>query len=641
VQDITDRVRAAESLRRSEERLRQATEVARVGIFDHDHRTGEIYWSQRQREICGYDADAPVTLSDLTRLVHPDDHPTVDAALQRAHDPAGDGTWGIEYRIVRPDGAVRSLMSRAQTTFEGAGAARRPVRTVGAAVDVTELRQADEAMRIKDEAIATSLTPIAMTDGEGRLVYVNPAFVHAWGYESEHEILGRSFTDFADAAAATTLLQSLTRQGTVRGEIVARRKDGSTFDIVLSANAVYDTHGRVTNLMGSFMDVTESKRLQAQLLQAQKMESVGRLAGGIAHDFNNLLTVIKGYADLGRVDLDPKDPLYDNFDQVSAAAESAASLTRQLLAFSRKQIIDPQALDLNVVLAGVEKMLPRLLGEDVVLRVVPGAGVGTVRFDRGQCEQILINLAVNARDAMPDGGTLTIETHRIALDESYARTHAGSQAGEYALLTVSDTGVGMDRHVKEHLFEPFFTTKGPGRGTGLGLPMVFGAVAQNGGRIEVYSEIGHGTTFKVYLPCVAEPEQSNVVAEPAGVKGGDESILLVEDDDAVRTFAAQVLRRRGYGVHAFRTGAAALKALDGLPPLHLLVTDVVMPDMNGRTMADRVLERRPGVRVLFVSGYTEHVIVNRGVLAPGVDFLAKPYSVDSLTRRVRELLDRG
>ena len=638
--DISSRMQALESMRQSEERLRQALAVGQFGIFDHDHRGGTIYWSPRQREIYGYGPDDPVTIAGFIGYVHPDDRAWLAASIERAHDPAGDGTWAVEHRIVRPDGATRTLLSRSQTSFEGEGSARRPLRTVGAAIDVTELRAADEMMRIKDHAIASSINAIAITDAAGKIFYVNPAFMRAWGFESEQEVFGLTPLDLAEPVSTAQVLQQIAQAGSYLGELVVQRKDGSRFDILLSAHAMYDQQGRMSFMMGSFLDISAAKRMEAQLLQAQKMETIGRLAGGIAHDFNNLITVMKGNADLALSDLAAGDPLHGSLARIIAAADSAARLTQQLLAFSRKQIIDPQVLDLNDVIRRVQRMLGRLLSENIDLQVFLDADAGNVHFDRGQCEQILLNLAVNARDAMPNGGKLTIETCRVFLDGAYARAHHGAQTGAYVLLAVSDTGVGMAPDVKEHLFEPFFTTKGLGQGTGLGLAMVFGAIAQNGGRIEVYSEEGYGTTFKIYLPRVdlaAEPSDER--AQPIDTRG-DESILLVEDDDAVRHFAVGVLTREGYHVHAFSTGTAALQALGALgEAVDLLLTDVVMADMNGRELAERVQQRQPGLPVLFVSGYTDNVIVQHGVLKPGVEFLAKPYSVNALARRVRKLLD--
>ena len=626
------------SLRESEERLRQAVRVSHIGIFDHDHLTDTIYWSPRQREIYGWDPDAPVTLADFIGLVHPGDAARIAEAVHRAHDPSGDGVWDVEHRIVRRDGSVRWLIARSQTFFDAEG--RRPVRTVGAVIDNTEAKLAEEALRLKDQAIATSLNGVAIADPDGRLVYVNPAFLRLWGCASEAEVLHREPGDLLAPGSAQHILEQLRASGTYQGELLARRKDGTTFEVLVSANAVHDAAGEIVNLMGSFLDVSEAKRLQAQLLHAQKMESVGRLAGGIAHDFNNLLTVIKGYLELAMSGLHPRDPLYLDLAEANTAADSAAGLTQQLLAFSRKQIINPQVLSLNDVVTRVQKMLPRLLGEDIELRTVLAPALGQVRFDPGQSEQILINLAVNARDAMPAGGALTIETTNTSFDSAYAREHAEVEPGDYVMLAVSDTGSGMSDDVKAHLFEPFFTTKGPGRGTGLGLAMIFGAVSQNGGRIEVYSEVGHGTTFRIYLPRV---HQAAVQAWPeprAALWRGVETILLVEDDEAVRSLAVRVLARHGYTVHAFRDGASAVHAVGGMTePLHLLITDVIMPEMNGPAMAQRLRELRPGVKVLFTSGYTENVIVHHGVLAEGVEFLPKPYSPESLARRVREVLD--
>jgi two-component system cell cycle sensor histidine kinase/response regulator CckA len=623
--DITERKRAEEALRESEERLRQAVRVSHIGIFDHDHLTDTIYWSPRQREIYGWDADAPVTLADFIGLVHPEDAQRIGEAVRRAHDPSGDGVWDVEHRIIRRDGSVRWLIERSQTFFGGEGAPR-PVRTVGAVIDITEAKLAEQALRLKDLAIATSLNGVAIADPEGRLVYVNPAFLHLWGYAAEAEVLGRRPEELVEPGAALEILEQLRARGAYQGEVLARRRDGTTFEVLISANAVRGADGKLVNLMGSFLDVSEAKRLQAQLLHSQKMESVGRLAGGVAHDFNNLLTVIKGYLELALSGLHPRDPLYHDLSEANTAADSAAALTQQLLAFSRKQIINPQVLSLNDVITRVRKMLPRLLGEDIELRTFLAPALGRVRFDPGQSEQILINLAVNARDAMPEGGRLTIETANTSFD--------------YVMLAVSDTGSGMSDDVKAHLFEPFFTTKGPGRGTGLGLAMIFGAVSQNGGRIEVDSEPGHGTTFKIYLPRVHEAAVEAWPEPRAAQWRGTETILLVEDDEAVRSLAVRVLVQHGYAVHAFRDGTSAMDAVAGMTePLHLLITDVVMPEMNGPAMAQRIKELRPAIRVLFTSGYTDNVIVHHGVLAEGVEFLPKPYSPESLARRVREVLD--
>ncbi|MBI4483969.1 MAG: response regulator [Acidobacteria bacterium] len=386
---------------------------------------------------------------------------------------------------------------------------------------------------------------------------------------------------------------------------------------------------------------SERKKLEEQLRQAQKMEAIGQLTGGIAHDFNNLLTVINGYADLSLARLPEKDPAHKHLEEIRKAGHRAASLTHQLLAFSRQQILEPKVLDLNAIVVEMEKMLRRLIGEDIELACALAPDLGRVKADSGQIEQVIMNLAVNARDAMPQGGKLTIETANVELDEAYARNHVAVRPGAYVLLAVSDTGCGMDKEVQSHLFEPFFTTKEPGEGTGLGLSTVYGIVKQSGGNIWVYSEPGHGATFKIYLPAV---EEVVAVASPEGARplamGGSETILLAEDDEPVRNLARQILEMHGYTVLEAQNGREALeicKRHEG--PIHLMVTDVVMPQMSGRDLADRAAQLRPGIKLLYLSGYTGKAIVQHGVLEPGVAFLQKPFTPDALARKVREVLD--
>jgi PAS domain S-box-containing protein len=419
-----------------------------------------------------------------------------------------------------------------------------------------------------------------------------------------------------------------------------RHADG-TFRWLEGTSANHLADPAIAAVVVNCRDVSERKRMEAQFIQAQKMESIGRLAGGVAHDFNNLLTAIKGNMSLALMDMQPMDPLYEYLISVDRAADSAASLTRQLLAFSRKQIISPKIINLNDVLTHVQRLLVRLIGEDVHLELFVAPDLAQVRFDRSQAEQVLINLAVNARDAMPHGGRLTIETGNVELDEHYCRLHPYVEPGSFVMLAVSDTGVGIRDDVRAHLFEPFFTTKESGSGTGLGLSMVYGAVKQNGGHIEVYSEMGHGATFKVFLPAVHE--QPDVAVEPfVGPRpSGVETIVLVEDEEHVRAIASLMLSRQGYAVHAFADGPSAIAAVETMTDeLHLLITDVVMPRMNGQVLTQRLLELRPTIRVLFTSGYTANVIVHHGVLNQGVEFLPKPYSLERLTRRVREVLDK-
>jgi two-component system cell cycle sensor histidine kinase/response regulator CckA len=385
----------------------------------------------------------------------------------------------------------------------------------------------------------------------------------------------------------------------------------------------------------------ERKQMQEQLRLSQKMEAVGQLAGGIAHDFNNMLTAILGYADLLTNEVGKGSPLLESIGEIRKAGERAASLTRQLLAFSRRQVLEPKVLDLNALVENLENMLRRLIGEDVELVTVLDPGIGRVRADAGQLEQVIVNLAVNARDAMPKGGTLTIETKDVELDEAYAREHISVRPGRYVMLAVSDIGLGMSVETKSHMFEPFFTTKGKGKGTGLGLATVYGIVKQSGGYVWVYSELDLGTSFKIYLPRVeeaAEAEGARRLAEHA--TGGSETVLLVEDEQSVRTLVRRILESYGYTVIEASGAAQALEAArrwEG--PIHLILTDVVMPEMGGSELAPRVAELRPDVRVIFMSGYTDDAILRQGLIAEGGHFLQKPFTPEVLARKVREVLN--
>jgi two-component system cell cycle sensor histidine kinase/response regulator CckA len=388
--------------------------------------------------------------------------------------------------------------------------------------------------------------------------------------------------------------------------------------------------------------VTDRRRLEEQLHQASKMEAVGQLAGGVAHDFNNLLTVITGYGALVADALPPGDPVRELVGEMVRAGERAAGLTRQLLAFSRKQVLSPRVVDLNAVVADTERMLRRLIGADVDLAARLQPNLGRVRADPGQVEQVVMNLAVNARDAMPRGGKLTVETRDVELGEDYCRTHPEARPGPHVLLAVSDTGCGMTEEVRLRIFEPFFTTKGPGKGAGLGLATVFGIVKQSGGSVEVYSEVGVGTTFKVYLPRADAPAAADATGPvQAAVTRGTETLLVAEDEPAVRALTCHVLRSAGYTVLEAETGEEAVRVADRhAGPVHLLVTDVVMPGGGGRELAETLAERHPGARVLFLSGYTADAVVRHGILGERADFLQKPFTPAALARKVREVLDR-
>jgi PAS domain S-box-containing protein len=433
---------------------------------------------------------------------------------------------------------------------------------------------------------------------------------------------------FVDAPA--TLLMGAGSQN-----LLAVRKDGTTFPIEISLRPLTT---EANTVVAAVRDITVRRQLEDQLRQVQKMEAVGRLAGGVAHDFNNILGVILGHSQILLGGMGPNDPRRARVEQIVSASERAAGLTRQLLAFSRRQVFETRVLDLNETIAVVIKMLERLIGEDVGLTFHPGESLGRVRADPTQIEQVLMNLAVNARDAMPDGGRLVIETSNAEIDDGYVRLHAGAAAGRYVCMAVTDTGHGMTKDVQARIFEPFFTTKEPGRGTGLGLATVYGVVKQSEGFIYVYSEPGHGTTFKIYLPAVeGEVERA---AEPPPARRGSETVLLVEDEEGLRELIAELLVENGYHVLAAEHPSKAIETAERYEGvIHLLLTDVVMPQMNGRDLASRVKERRPDVRVLFMSGYTEEAIAHRGVLEAGSSLISKPFTQEALTRKLRDLLD--
>jgi signal transduction histidine kinase/ActR/RegA family two-component response regulator len=433
-------------------------------------------------------------------------------------------------------------------------------------------------------------------------------------------------------------------------EIRLKKKSGEIIWVQIGVAPVVDADNEVIGSVRIHTDITERKRaeetrakLEAQLRQSQKMEAVGTLAGGIAHDFNNLLTAIMGYSGLALDELSPDDPRYNDIQGIQKTAQRAADLTRQLLAFARRQVVEPRVLDLNELILNMGKMLHRLIGEDIELVTLPGPNPGLVKVDPGQFEQVLVNLAINARDAMPNGGKLTIETANVILDLDYIREHAEVIPGEYVMLAVSDNGVGMTEEVKFHIFEPFFTTKEVDRGTGLGLATCFGIVKQSNGHIWVYSEPGQGTTFKVYLPRIDEekPDFPFRHKEFGDLPRGSETVLLVEDEESVRELAARMLRQQGYKLLEAANGNEALQLVQKQPDerIHLVVTDVIMPQMGGKALTDQLKTMRPDIKVLFISGYTDKAVVHHGLLESGIAFLQKPFSPQMLVRKVREVLD--
>ena len=525
---------------------------------------------------------------------------------------------------------------------------------LGVATDITERKRTEQALRDAEERyrLLFESNPQAMWVYDRdtlEFLAVNGAAVIHYGYSRE-EFLSMTIKDIRSEADIAVLLDNLSAESglNLAGTWKHRKKDGTVVDVEIISHPLVFA-GRNAKLVLA-NDITERKRAEdalretaEQLRQSQKLEGIGQLAGGIAHDFNNLLTVINGFCSLAMRGLQAEDPLFGNLKEIKKAGDRATSLTRQLLAFSRRQVLQPKILNLDSVVSDMEKMLRRLIGEHIDLRAVLEPALGSVKADPGQVEQIILNLVVNARDSMPHGGKLTIETDNVYLDEEYVKHHVGAQAGPHVMLAVSDTGRGMDQRTQARIFEPFFTTKEVGKGTGLGLSTVYGIVMQSGGNIWVYSELGRGTTFKIYLPRVDEGAQEyKRTSDLDHTLRGTETILLVEDEEMLRKLAHQTLSMYGYRVLDAANGDEALSlSRQHQGSIQLLLTDVIMPAMSGGEVAGRVLESRPETRVLFMSGYTDDAIVHQGVLDQSANFIQKPFAPDSLARKVREVLDRN
>ena len=646
--DITERKKLEEQFRQAQQRLSHVVSSSPAVLYtvaiSDDQIRGISWMSDNIRDMLGYEATETYGAEWWTAHVHPDDvHPIVDNVH---HDLLGQGVAAYEYRFQHCDGSYRWIRSEIRLVRDEGGKA---IEAVGSWSDITERKEAEEAYGKVQERLNglfnSSSDGMVYTTLDGLILDANNAFCQLTGYCRDELVNMRRYQDitppqFREAEAVR--IESILRTGKPEEyEKEYQRKDGKPVPISLTAFAVKNREGHPVGLAGIVKDITERKQLEEQYRQAQKMEAVGRLAGGVAHDFNNLLTVIMGYSEIYLGKLRPEDPLRIPLTEIHKAGERATGLTRQLLAFSRKQVLMPVVLDLNTIIADLEKMLHRLIGEDVTLTVLAGPDLWQVKADPGQMEQVVMNIIVNARDAMPQGGKLLLETKNVELDAGYAQTHTEAKPGEYILVAISDTGCGMDAAVKARIFEPFFTTKGPTKGTGLGLATVFGIVKQSAGHIEVYSEVGQGTTFKIYLPRDRSGEPialSPRTKEP--VRGGTETILLVEDEEGVRTLAREVLQEHGYTVLDARHGGDALVICETRSqPIDLMITDVVMPHFSGRQLAERLATRQPTMKVMFMSGYTDDAIVHHGVLESGMPFLQKPFAPEALIRKVREVLD--
>jgi two-component system, cell cycle sensor histidine kinase and response regulator CckA len=635
------RRQAEKALRMQALRFRAIIEHSQDGIVLTSREGKTLYMSPAARRIVNAPAGDDV---NAFAFIHPDDRARVaDFRAKLMAQP--NASAAIELRALLPDGSIRWL-----ETF---GTNLLDEQTIQAIVgnfrDVTERKLALDALRASEARFArlseSGIIGIAFADIHGHVHDANDAYLQMLGYSRKDVVSGiAGWTDITppewrevDARA----MEQLKTQGVAPAwEKEMLRTDGSRVPVLVGV-AMLDH----SNCIAFVADLTARKQAEAalrrteeQLRQSQKMQAIGVLAGGVAHDFNNVLSVILGFSEIVLQDLRETDPMRADVHEIRQAGQRAAALTRQLLAFSRQQVIDPKVLDLNGIIKNMDKMLRRIIREDVELTTIPFVGLGRCKSDAGQIEQIVMNLVVNARDAMPDGGRLTIETGNVELDEEYARTHLGVTPGQYVMLAVSDTGTGMDKATQTRIFEPFFTTKEKGKGTGLGLSTVFGIVEQSGGSVWVYSELGTGTTFKVYLPATEDAAEDVTATTAATTLRGNETILLVEDEDQIRHVAKEILQRHGYRVIECRNGGEALLTCEQyIGTIDLLLSDVVMPQMNGKQLADRLASLRPDLKKVFMSGYADGALV--GALAVGSAFLQKPLTPATLLRKVRHVLD--
>ena len=611
-----------------------------IAVVDMEgHR---LYNSPSYNKVLGYTEEELKSSSSFDQI-HADDRNRVrDAATEARATGVGRP---LEYRMRHKDGTWRVLESRASVIRSRSG---EPERLVIVNRDITERKGAEESLRLSESGFRSMVEDapygIYRANIDGKLLRANPALQKILGYEKLEELLNVSlpkdiFRNPSDFNGLKELLEGASEFKDV--EVELKRRDGAPITVRCTGRRVKEEYQGKACFDVFAEDVTERRILERQLRMAGKMEAVGRLSGGIAHDFNNLLGVIIGYSQVLKRRLDSGSDLLDPVVEIEKAGQRATALTRQLLAFSRQQILTPSILNVNELVLDMAKMLPRLLGEDIAISTSLSPELGMVKADQGQIEQVIMNLAVNARDAMPEGGKLRIETANVELDQAYAWQHAGAKPGHYVMLAVIDSGVGIDPDTLSHIFEPFFTTKEVGKGTGLGLATVYGVVKQSGGYIWVDSKPGQGASFQIFLPRVAEPATQITATEPlTEAKGGSETILLVEDSEPLRKLTQSLLESHGFRVLVAQDGDEAMRVeTQHSGKIDLLLTDVVMPGINGRILAEKLLPKQPGMRVLYISGYTDSFVGRHGVLEQGMVLLHKPFTEEVLIRKVRDILD--
>lgn len=648
VVDITERKLTEKQLQLTQARFDEAVRGAQFGIFEHNHvddpRAENVYWSPRLREIFGVSADEPGSARTLLARIPEDDLERLHAAVARAHDPSGTGYYDVEHRYHHPTLGLRWLLTRSSTYFGEVGGRRVPVRTVGAMLDVTARHKSEQEHEQRAEILDATIDFVAIARPDGGLVYLNRAARQFLGVASSADLSGLNLRAVHPPESLRRVweqgIPTAACDGAWQGETEFIRHDGA---VVPMSQVLLAHQGREGQALFSTIarDVSRERQLEENLRQTQKMEAVGRLAGGIAHDFNNILSAILSFAYVAAGDIGDAGKGYFELQEIIEAGKRAAALTQQLLMFSRKQVLRPCIVDVGEILTRLSPMLERLMGEHIHVAVSLDPGALRVKVDPTHLEQVLLNLALNARDAMDNGGRLGIECRRVRVDPDPASSRVDLKPGSYVLIRVSDTGVGMNNETRAHVFEPFFTTKPSGRGTGLGLATVFGIVKQSGGNVYVESDLGLGSVFTAYFPISSEPVSAQPEARTHDPEARAGVILVAEDDLAVRQVVTLVLQRAGYTVIGAADPIEALAlAREHHEPIDLLLTDVVMPISSGKELAGRLEQLRPDLSVIYMSGYTDRDVVHRGALDADVDFLAKPITPARLLSLVAQVLDR-